>query len=189
MKRTSTHGGYRPGAGRKAGSGTYGEPTLTVRVPQSRVAAVRAYLDQVASGARARLPQAANDSFLTLPLIGRVAAGQPIGADAHVEREVTVDRHLFRPRPDYLLRVNGDSMRDAGILDHDLIAVHRTPDAVNGQIIVARIEGEITVKRYKQSRGHILLLPENPDFEPIKVDPHADDFAIEGLFVGVIRVP
>jgi repressor LexA len=185
MKRLPSHGGSRPGAGRKPGSGPFGEPTSVLRIPQSRVAAVRTYLDQCRQGKRASLP-AANDELL-LPLIGRVAAGAPIDAEAHVEREIAIDRFLFRPRPDYLLRVHGHSMRDAGILDRDLIAVHRTPDARPGQIVVARLDGEITVKRLSRQRSRIVLLPENPDFEPIEVN--ADDFAIEGIYVGVIRVP
>lgn len=133
--------------------------------------------------------EAANADILRLPLLGRVAAGAPIDADAHVEREINLDRHLFRPRPDFLLRVEGMSMRDAGILDRDLIAVHRTTDARDGQIVVARIEGEITVKEFRRTRSRITLLPANPDFDPIEVDPHANDFAIEGLYVGVIRLP
>ena len=190
MKHPPSHGGSRPGAGRKPGSGQFGEPTSVLRIPQSRVAAVRTYLDQCRlrqshSDRRARLP-AANDELI-LPLIGRVAAGAPIDADAHVEREIAVDRHLFRPRPDYLLRVHGHSMRDAGILDHDLIAVHRTPEARSGQIVIARLDGEITVKRLSRQRNRLVLLPENPDFDPIEV--RADDFAIEGIYVGVIRVP
>jgi len=185
MKPPISHGGRRLGAGRKPGSGPYGEPTAIVRIPQSRLDTVRTYLDRCRRDGRARLP-AANDDLL-LPLIGRVAAGAPIDADAHVEREIAVDRFLFRPRPDYLLRVHGHSMRDAGILDRDLIAVHRTPEARNGQIVVARLDGEITVKRLSRQRNRIVLLPENPDFEPIAVD--ADDFAIEGIYVGVIRVP
>ena len=96
---------------------------------------------------------------------------------------------MFRPRPHYLLRVEGESMRDVGIMHRDLIAVHRSPDATNGQIVVARIDGEITVKRFRQVRQRILLLPENPDFAPIEVDPRTDDFAIEGLYVGSIRIP
>jgi repressor LexA len=162
-------------------------------VPESRVAAVRAYLDACAMGKGVHLSLAANDaapsSLLRLPLIGRVAAGQPIGADAQVEREIAIDRHLFHPRPDFLLRVEGMSMRDAGILDRDLIAVHRTSEARNGQIVVARIEGEITVKEFRRMRTRIALLPANPDFDPIEVDPHVSDFAIEGLYVGVIRLP
>jgi repressor LexA len=183
MKRPPSHGGSRPGAGRKPGSGPYGEPTAIVRIPQSRLDTVRTYLDRCRRDVRARLP-AANDELL-LPLIGRVAAGAPIDADAHVEREIAIDRHLFHPRAHYLLRVHGHSMRDAGILDRDLIAVHRTPEARNGQIVVARLDGEITVKRLSRQRNRIVLLPENPDFEPIAVD--ADDFAIEGIYVGVIR--
>ena len=197
MKRHPTHGGSRSGAGRKSGSGQYGEPTIALRIPQSRVPTVRAFLDQCETGARVQLSLAGNDASgsgarafsLTVPLIGRVAAGQPIMADAHVEREITLDRSLFHPRPDFLLRVQGDSMRDAGIFDRDLIAVHRTPDALNGQIVVVRIDGEITVKRFRRTRNRITLLPENPAFEPILVDPHTDDFAIEGLFVGAIRLP
>lgn len=185
MKRPPSHGGRRAGAGRKPGSGPYGEPTAIVRIPQSRLATVRTYLDQCRQGTHARLP-AANDELL-LPLIGRVAAGQPIDADAHVEREIAIDRFLFHPKPDYLLRVHGHSMVNAGILDRDLIAVHRTPDAHNGQIVVARLDGEITVKRLSRQRNRIILLPENADFDPIPVN--ADDFAIEGIYVGVIRVP
>ncbi|HEY8010983.1 MAG TPA: transcriptional repressor LexA [Rudaea sp.] len=142
-----------------------------------------------ARGIRVLRPAPAPAAIWNLPLVGRVAAGQPIEADAHIEREIAVDRHLFSPRPHYLLRVHGMSMRDAGILDRDLIAVHRTPEAGNGQIVVARIEGEITVKRLHRSRKQIVLLPENPDFEPIEVDPKTGDFAIEGLYVGVIRLP
>lgn len=184
MPRLPCHGGSRPGAGRKPGSGPFGEPTSVLRIPQSRIAAVRTYLDQCRLGKRASLP-AANDELL-LPLIGRVAAGAPIDADAHVEREIAIDRFLFRPRPDYLLRVHGHSMRDAGIVDRDLIAVHRTPEARNGQIVVARVDGEITVKRLQRTRNRLVLLPENPDFEPIEVE--ADDFAIEGIYVGTIRI-
>lgn len=144
-----------------------------IRLPQMQRAAVQAMPADV----------------LRLPLVGRVAAGAPIDADAHVEREISLDRHLFRPRPDFLLRVQGMSMRDAGILDRDLIAVHRTSEAHNGQIVLARIEGEITVKEFRRDRGRIVLLPANPDFEPIEVDRQASDFAIEGLHVGVIRLP
>lgn len=190
MKRSSNHGGYRPGSGRKPGQqGPYRESTIVMRVPRSRVDEVRAYLLRSLTDFDPRLSASNDDAMLLLPLIGRVAAGQPIGADAHVEREIAVDRHLFRPKPDFLLRVHGDSMREVGILDRDLIAVHRTSDAMNGQIVVARVDGEITVKRLRRTRSRIQLLPENPDYEPIAIDPHETDFAIEGLFVGVIRVP
>jgi repressor LexA len=134
-------------------------------------------------------PAANASPFLELPLVGRVAAGQPILSEGHIERQFSIDRHMFRPRPHYLLRVEGESMRDVGIMHRDLIAVHRSPDATNGQIVVARIDGEITVKRFRQVRQRILLLPENPDFAPIEVDPRTDDFAIEGLYVGSIRIP
>ena len=138
-----------------------------------------------------------NDASLLLPLLGRVAAGAPIGADADIERHLLLDRAMFFPTPDYLLKVQGDSMIDDGIFDGDLIAVHRTNQASNGQIVVARIDGEITVKRFKRGRykdpgasgageERILLLPRNPDYAPIVVAPDAD-FAIEGLYCGLVR--
>jgi repressor LexA len=121
-----------------------------------------------------------------LPLIGRVAAGNPILASEHVERQVQVDAALFRPRADYLLRVHGESMRDIGILDGDWLAVHRQATAENGQVVVARIDDEVTVKRFQQRAGRIQLLPENPAFQPIEVDG-TRAFHIEGLAVGVLR--
>ncbi len=127
-------------------------------------------------------------SGFELPLIGRVAAGAPILATEHVERQVEVDPALFRPRADYLLRVLGSSMCEAGILDGDMIAVHRTTQAEDGQIVVARVEDEVTVKRIKKQRDRITLLPANPDFQPIVIDAGiGDGFAIEGRCVGVIR--
>ena len=123
----------------------------------------------------------------TLPLIGRVAAGHPILAAEHVEAHYRVDPDLFAPRADYLLRVRGASMRDAGILDGDLLAVHRSPDIRNGQIVVARLDDEVTVKRFRQRAGKVWLLPENPDFEPIIVDLSRQHLVIEGVGVGVIR--
>jgi repressor LexA len=135
----------------------------------------------------AATPRPARDEPLTLPLLGRVAAGRPIGADAGIEREVVVDPHLFHPRPHYLLRVRGDSMRDDGILDGDLIAVHRTPDARSGQVVVARLDGEVTVKKLELTASGVRLLPRNADHAPIDVDPRSDDFAIEGVYVGVLR--
>jgi len=131
---------------------------------------------------------AAAPDFLSLPLVGRVAAGAPIMSDAHIAGTFALDRALFRPRPHFLLRVEGDSMRDAGILDGDLIAVHRTPQAESGQIVVARLDDEITVKRLKRQRsGKLVLLPANPDYAPIDIDPTKHDFAIEGIHVGSIR--
>ena len=123
---------------------------------------------------------------LRLPLIGRVAAGAPILVEANVERNLRVDRVLFKPAPDYLLRVIGDSMVDAGILDGDLIAVRQTPEARNGQIIVARVDDAVTVKVFKRDRRGIHLLPRNPDYAPIEVD-ESRDFAIEGLYCGLVR--
>ncbi len=124
---------------------------------------------------------------LTLPLIGRVAAGSPILAQAHVEKTLAFDENLFVTKPDYLLKVKGMSMRDAGILDGDLLAVKKASEARDGQIIVARIGEDVTVKRYMRHRTHIELIAENPDFKPIIVDKHSPGFAIEGLGVGLIR--
>lgn len=122
-----------------------------------------------------------------LPLVGRVAAGAPILAEESIEDHVSLDLRLFRPQADYLLRVHGMSMRDAGIHDGDLLAVHRTPEADNGQIVVARLDGEVTVKRFRRDGDVVTLLPENPDFEPIAIDAGIWDFCIEGIVVGSIR--
>jgi repressor LexA len=125
--------------------------------------------------------------LLELPVIGRVAAGSPILAEAHVQGSYQVDPNLFTPRADYLLRVRGMSMRDAGILEGDLLAVHRTQEARNGQVVVARLADDVTVKRLRR-RGHaVQLLAENPEFEPIEVDLRRESFTIEGIAVGVIR--
>ncbi|GIX38824.1 transcriptional repressor LexA [Silanimonas lenta] len=126
------------------------------------------------------------DSLLTLPLLGQVAAGRPIDPQADYEGELLLDRALFFPTPDYLLRVKGDSMRDDGIFDGDLIAVRRCPTAENHQIVVARIDGEITVKRLKRGKDRVLLMPRNPAHAPIEVPAEAD-FAIEGLYCGLVR--
>lgn len=131
--------------------------------------------------------RALSDSLnMLLPIVGRVAAGSPILAAEHIEREISVEPSLFNPAPDYLLRVRGLSMRDAGILEGDLLAVKKTPEARNGQIVVARIGDEVTVKRLQREGRILQLLPENPDFSPIIIRP-GDDFAIEGLAVGLIR--
>jgi repressor LexA len=124
---------------------------------------------------------------LSLPLVGRVAAGSPILAQEHIEATYNVDSSLFTAKPDYLLKVRGMSMRDAGILDGDLLAVRKTDAAKNGQIIVARLGDDVTVKRYRKSGTVIELLPENPEFEPIRVQGGKDDFALEGLAVGLLR--
>jgi repressor LexA len=124
---------------------------------------------------------------LTLPLVGRVAAGAPILAQEHVEQTYLLEATMFPRRPDYLLKVRGMSMRDAGILDGDLLAVQKSREARNGQIVVARLGDEVTVKRFRRTRTTIELLPENPDFQPIVV-PFGDvDFELEGIAVGLVR--
>ena len=122
-----------------------------------------------------------------LPLVGRVAAGSPILAQEHIETHYKIDPQLFSPKPHYLLRVSGMSMKNAGILDGDLVAVHRTPEVRSRQIIVARLDDEVTVKRYRQTGSLVSLLPENDDFEPIEVDLREQALVIEGVVVGVIR--
>ena len=122
-----------------------------------------------------------------LPLVGRVAAGSPILAQEHIEAHYKLDPQLFSPKPHYLLRVHGMSMKDVGILDGDLVAVHRTPEVRNRQIIVARLDDEVTVKRYRQTGSLVSLLPENEEFEPIEVDLKEQALVIEGVVVGVIR--
>ncbi|WP_027349682.1 transcriptional repressor LexA [Halotalea alkalilenta] len=122
-----------------------------------------------------------------LAVIGQVAAGSPILAAEHVDRYCPLPADYFTPRADYLLRVRGLSMRDAGILDGDLLAVHRTSEVRNGQIVVARLGEEVTVKRFERSGGRIRLIAENPDFAPIEVDGQREQLEIEGIGVGIIR--
>lgn len=124
---------------------------------------------------------------LTLPLIGRVAAGHPILAQEHIDQTYVLEASLFPQQPDYLLKVKGMSMVNAGIVDGDLLAVKQSRDARNGQIVVARLDDEVTVKRFHRSRNGIELLPENPDFQPIVVGPEREDFSIEGIAVGLVR--
>jgi len=122
-----------------------------------------------------------------LPLVGRVAAGAPILAEENLEGRYRVDPALFHPRADYLLRVHGDSMREAGILDGDLLAVHRAAEAANGQIVVARLEDEVTVKRFRRQGPHVELIAENPAYAPIHVDLRKEALVLEGLAVGLVR--
>ncbi|NKF52153.1 repressor LexA [Shewanella sp. WXL01] len=134
-----------------------------------------------------RLPQdeeAQNDG---LPLIGQVAAGEPILAQEHVEQHYQVDPDMFKPSADFLLRVRGDSMKDIGILEGDLLAVHKMQQARNGQVVVARVEDDVTVKRFEKKGNTVLLHAENEDYSPIKVDLTCESLTIEGLAVGVIR--
>jgi repressor LexA len=142
-------------------------------------------------GAIALIPGAARGirilEEIGLPLVGRVAAGSPILAQENLLGRPNVNPDLFRPRADYLLQVKGLSMKDDGILDGDWLAVHRAPEAKNGQIVVARIGEEVTVKRLRHKGGKVELHPANTDFQPIIVDPERDAFAIEGIAVGVLR--
>ncbi len=130
--------------------------------------------------------EVANDD-IGLPLVGKVAAGSPILAMEHVDRHVNVDPAMFSPMADFLLKVEGESMKDIGILDGDLLAVHKTQTARDGQVVVARVEEDVTVKRLERKGSQVILHAENPEFDPIKVDLNYQDFAIEGLAVGVIR--
>jgi repressor LexA len=132
-------------------------------------------------------PAGRSGKLLELPVIGRVAAGSPMLAEEHVQGTYQVDPNLFTPRADYLLKVRGMSMRDAGILEGDLLAVHRTEDARTGQVVVARLGDDVTVKRLRRKGNSVSLLPENPDFDPIEVDSRSEEFTIEGVAVGVIR--
>ena len=147
---------------------------------------VQAPVEEIDSGLGKVGANSTNDDALRLPVLGRVAAGTPIGADIGSDDYVLLDRVFFSPAPDYLLKVKGDSMRDEGIFDGDLIGVHRTRDARSGQIVVARLDEEITVKLLKIAQDRIRLLPRNPDYAPIEVLPD-QDFAIEGLYCGLVR--
>ncbi len=122
-----------------------------------------------------------------LPIVGRVAAGEPILAQENIEDYCNIPPEFFHPQADYLLEVHGDSMKKIGILDGDYIAVHKTATARNGEIVVARVGEDVTVKRYEKQRNQILLHPENDDYQPIEVDLREQEFAIEGLYVGVVR--
>lgn len=142
-------------------------------------------------GAIELLPGASRGIRITaangIPVVGRVAAGNPILAEQHIEDHYQIDNTLFHPRADYLLRVSGMSMRDAGILDGDLLAVHSTNDVSNGQVVVARLDDEVTVKQFRRRGYQVQLLPHNPDFSPIKVDLRKQSLVIEGLGVGILR--
>ena len=123
-----------------------------------------------------------------LPIVGRVAAGEPILAQEHIDDYCEIPPSFFKPEANYLLEVHGDSMMEMGILDGDYIAVHRMDTARNGEVVVARVDNEVTVKRYEKKRNKITLFPENKDYSPIEVDLKESDFAIEGLYVGVVRL-
>ncbi len=137
-------------------------------------------------GIRLMLEDSANDEE-GLPLIGQVAAGEPILAQEHVETHYQVDPSMFKPQADFLLRVNGESMRDIGIMDGDLLAVHKTQDVRDGQVVVARVDDDVTVKRLERKGPTVLLHAENEEFNTIEVDLTSQHLAIEGLAVGIIR--
>ena len=144
-------------------------------------------IEQVGGRSRGlRLPGGTAD-LLPLPVLGRVAAGQPIGADIGLDQQLWLDRRMFSPRPDYLLKVQGDSMIEDGILDGDLVGVQRRSDARDGQTVIARIDGELTIKRLQRTTRRIRLLPRNPAHAPIEVQ-RGQDFAIEGVYCGLVRV-
>ena len=148
---------------------------------------IRLKSDTLRAATQALQRSLAEFAQLTLPLVGRVAAGAPILAQEHVEQSYTVEASMFGQQPDFLLKVKGMSMKDIGIMDGDLLAVKQAKEARNGQIVVARIGDEVTVKRFQRSKSGIELLPENADFEPIRVAADDESFAIEGLAVGLIR--
>ena len=131
--------------------------------------------------------QEEQNDFPGIPLIGQVAAGSPILAQEHIESHYQVDPSLFKPHADFLLRVHGMSMKDIGIIDGDLLAVHKTQEVKNGQVVVARIDDEVTVKRLSRKGKHVQLIAENEEFSPIEVDLENQSFAIEGIAVGIIR--
>ncbi|MFM2486134.1 transcriptional repressor LexA [Celerinatantimonas yamalensis] len=133
-----------------------------------------------------QISESANDN-LGLPLVGQVAAGEPILAQQHIESHYAVDPALFHPHADFLLRVRGESMRDIGIMDGDLLAVHKTQDVHNGQVVVARVGDDVTVKRFEKHHHKVLLHPENSDYTSIEVDLSCEELSIEGLAVGIIR--
>lgn len=149
--------------------------------------AKKGYIEMLPGTSRGiRLVEQFNED-IGLPLIGRVAAGEPILAEEHIEEHYELNGDLFHPAANYLLRVNGESMKDIGILDGDLLAVHQTTDVQNGQVIVARVENDVTVKRFKREGNIVYLQAENEHFEPIKIDLTSQEFNVEGLAVGVIR--
>lgn len=141
---------------------------------------------EATEAAAAPVSKTDDDDGLRLPVLGRVSAGLPIGTDIDHDSQLLIDRSLFSPMPDYLLRVEGDSMRDEGILDGDLVGVRQGREARSGQIVVARIDDEITIKQLQLGRGGVRLLARNPDYAPIEVRPD-QDFAIEGVYCGLVR--
>lgn len=169
-------------------AGTLGFRSANAAEEHLKALAKKGVIEMVPGASRGiRLVEEDEPEQLGLPLIGQVAAGSPILAQEHIESHYQVDPHLFKPSADFLLRVNGMSMKDIGILDGDLLAVHRTPVAENGQVVVARVDEDVTVKRLEKAGSKVLLHAENDEFSTIEVDLQAEHFNIEGLAVGVIR--
>ncbi|MCG8537726.1 MAG: transcriptional repressor LexA [Pseudomonadales bacterium] len=167
---------------------TFGFRSPNAAEEHLRTLARKGYIEMLPGASRGiRLIGAEPEEEPGIPIVGQVAAGQPVLAQENILGRCEVAPAMFTPKADYFLRVKGLSMMDAGILDGDLLAVHKTQEARKGQIVVARIGDEVTVKRLDRKRNKVILLPENPDFEPIEVDQNSDDFAIEGLGVGIIR--
>ena len=165
---------------------TFGFRSPNAAEEHLRALARKGAIEIIAGASRGiRIPDAANNDGL--PVVGHVAAGSPILAREHIEEHLQLKPEFFTPRADFLLRVKGMSMKDIGILDGDLLAVYKTSDVRNGQVVVVRIDDEVTVKRFEQKKNMVYLHPENEEFEPIVVDLARDLFAIEGLGVGVIR--
>ena len=189
--KTDPRGGRRPGAGRKPGTGVYGEPTVPLRSPASRVPAVRAWLAKwsVAPGSASQaLPFAANPSRQPLPLFGsRVAAGFPSPADDHLEGAIDLNESLVRhPAATYFVRVDGDSMAGAGIQNGDVLVVDRSIEPRSGAIVVAAVGGELTVKRLRIRGTRIWLVPENPKYRPIEIR-EGSNLSVWGVVVHAIR--
>lgn len=189
------HGGARPGAGRPKGQGRWGEPTVVMRVPESRVSTVRAWLDalQASTTTTAPLPfdlwrPAESPPTLALPLFGhKIAAGFPSPADDYIEDRIDLNQYLIRHQEaTFFLRVKGDSMIGAGIHDGDLLVVDRALEPVDGKIVIAVLDGELTVKRLERRGRIIRLLPENPAYAPIEVG-HEQDLVIWGVVTNVIH--
>ncbi len=147
----------------------------------------KGYIEMIPGSSRGIRLLDEEDEEYGLPVVGRVAAGEPILAEQNIEDYCPLEGDAFHPRADYLLRVRGDSMLDIGIHDGDLLAVHRTPRAENGQVVVARLDDDVTVKRFRQRGSIVRLIAENPAYEPIRVDLREQDLHIEGLAVGVLR--
>ena len=166
---------------------TFGFRSPNAAEEHLRTLARKGYIEMLPGASRGIRVIGMEEEEPGVPIVGQVAAGQPVLAQENILGRCNVSPEMFHPKADYFLRVKGLSMMDVGILDGDLLAVHKTHEAQKGQIVVARIGDEVTVKRFQRKRNKVILLPENADFEAIEVDQSSEDFAIEGLAVGIIR--